>query len=283
MKFSSTVVVSVLAHIGLFSLFYLKPAEPLKKGVTYYVDLVSMPGGGDGRAPGGGRPPGGARSPGTRKAEVPQAEKVRVRDLTVAKESTESELRFPDQKKKPAERRQAVKPKAVKEKKAEKMVTVVTRKEPAAEKGEESGKSETGKKGESFLRIGVGGEGSGQGSGDGSGSGEGSGDGRGWGFGPGGPGGGGNYYFAVLQNKIKNAWFNTAIASGDGARVAYIACRIARGGGVSDVRVYQSSGDESLDASGLRAVRRAAPFPPFPASNPNRYIDVIFEFEGRKR
>lgn len=271
MKFSSTVVVSVLAHIGLFSLFYLKPADHLKKGMTYYVDLVSMPGGGDGRPPGGGR-----GTAGTPKAQVAPAEGGQVRDLTVAKETTESELRFPDEKKKPGNRRKADKPKP---KKAEKLVTVVTRKEPAVQSRSEGDKTGTGDEKDQFLRIGVGGEGSGEGSG----TGEGSGDGRGWGFGPGGPGGGQNYYFAVLQNKIKNAWFNTAIAAGDGERIAYVACRIDRSGRVSDIRIYQGSGDEALDTSGLRAVRRAAPFPPFPASNPNRYIDVIFEFEGRKR
>jgi protein TonB len=275
-RFRWAVVFSVLAHLGLFSILYLKPAEGPRKGMTYYVDLVNMPGGGDGRPAGGGRGGPGA------KAVQPQAPASKVRDLTVAKETAEpdSALRFPDGRdKKPS--KPIIKPEKVKAKEPQKMVTVVTRRDDRKEDARAAEPSRAAEEDDPFLRIGVGGEGSGTGSGSGDGSGEGSG--RGLGFGPGGPGGGFSYYYAAIQNKIKNAWYNTNLSGGDSAKVAHIACRILRSGEVSDVRIYQGSGDEALDTSGVRAVRRAAPFPPIPAGNPNQYIDVIFEFEGRKR
>ncbi len=275
MRFRWTVIVSLLAHVGLFSLVYLKPADRMKGAMTYYVDLVSMPGGGDGRPAGGGRGPGAKAQPGGERSAPVQTAKVR--DLTVAKgeEPAESQLRFPDGRKKTAAGSKPPKEK-------EKMVTVVTRREKTPEPTAVQDKKSSDSAQDSFLRIGVAGEGSGNGQGTGTGDGVGDGTGLGLGFGTGAPGGY-NYYYAALQNKIKNSWFNTAFVKADAGRIAYIACRIDRSGQVADVRVYQSSGDEALDNSGLRAVRRAAPFPPFPAGNPNRYIDVIFEFEGRKR
>jgi len=273
MKFRWTVLVSILAHIGVFSLVYLKPSDKLKGSMTYYVDLVSMPGGGDGRPPGGGKR--AALSKGKTEAQqAVAAAEGRVKDLSVAKNTPESGLSFPDEKKKPSDKRKQGQETP---KKIEKMVTVVTKKDSGADKIKPSGDSgRPASDQDPFMRIGIG-EGGEQGDGEGDGTG------LGYGFGPGGSGGGYNYYYAALQNKIKNAWFNTAIASSEGSKIASIACRIHRNGQVSDVRVYQSSGDNNLDTSGLRAVKRAVPFPPMPASNPNQFIDVIFEFEGRKR
>lgn len=278
-RFRWAVVVSIVAHLGLFSILYLKPSDSHKKGMTYYVDLVNMPGGGDGRPAGGGR--GRAAQKGAQ-AQTGPAPAAKVKDLTVAKSpESDSALRFPDGKepKKPVQPKPATVKKPVK---AEKMVTVVTRRDEQKRPGSETADpGQDGGKDDPYLRIGIGGEGNGNGNGSGDGTGDGTG--RGIGFGPGGPGGGYSYYYAAIQNKIKNAWYNTQAARGDSPRVAYIACRILRSGEITDVRVYQGSGDENLDNSGLRAVHRAAPFPPIPMGNPNQYIDVIFEFEGRKR
>lgn len=273
MKFRWTVILSIAAHIGLFSLVYLKPADGLKAGMTYYVDLVNMPGGGDGRPPGGGRP--GASVKGSSEAgQKPPAAGGSVKDLTVGQKPVESSLRFPDEKKK-SPTAQKPKKQSAKEQKKEKMVAVVARKDRSKDSPKPSAEGESAvRDGDPFLRIGIG---------EGDGSGEGSGSGQGLGFGPGGPGGGYNYYYGALQSKLKNAWFNTAMAASEGGQIAYVACRIHRSGQASDIRIYQSSGNEALDRSGLRAVHRAQPFPPIPSGNPNQYIDVIFEFVGRKR
>lgn len=258
-KFRFAVILSVILHISLFALAIYIPRIQGNSGTIYYVDLMSMPGGGGG---------GGNKTDTQAQLTDPGS----VRDLTVKKEPPKSKLSYPDREKKKAS------PK--KKKKKEKAVTVVKRKKINNKfKKENSNPITTRRKSASDgLRTGIAsGSGGGTGGGTGSGSGPGFGDGTGSGNFP------YAYYIQTLRNKISASWYSSLVSPGlKGKYTASVYFRILRNGNVSDLKLEQKSGNNSLDLSSLRAIRAASPFPPLPPDFAGRYLGVHFEFEWEK-
>lgn len=72
-----------------------------------------------------------------------------------------------------------------------------------------------------------------------------------------------SYYIDQMLALISTNWVRPSLGAGVEAVVHF---RIQRDGQISDVRIIRSSGYNSFDLAGLRAVRLAAPFPRFPQS-----------------
>jgi protein TonB len=72
-----------------------------------------------------------------------------------------------------------------------------------------------------------------------------------------------SYYIDQMLALISANWLRPSLGAGVEAVVHF---RIRRDGQISDVRIIRSSGYNSFDLAGLRAVQLAAPFPRFPQS-----------------
>ena len=274
MKFKATLLLSIGLHLSLAALFIIQPA-PKSGAMTYYVDLINLGSGGNGGGNGnGGGGNGGGGSTGgaggskensllsAQQEAAPQAALIEekggsVKNLTVEKKY-QSPLRYPDR-----EGRKNAEP--------EKMISVI-RKDRTVVKGETLVK---GTSIENGLKTGI------------SSGGGGSGNGTGSGYGPGNGGIGGYfpyaYYVDLLRNRISSSWYSSLVAPGlKGKYVAGVYFVVRRDGEVSDLRLENSSGIDSLDLSARRAIENAAPFAPLPSDFPSQYLIVHFEFEWEK-
>jgi TonB family protein len=89
---------------------------------------------------------------------------------------------------------------------------------------------------------------------------------------------GSNSYFSRVQSLIGRHWAPPRVdLRGADAKVV-IRFRLHRSGGVSDVTVERSSGNDYYDAAGKRAILSAYPLPPFPAGLDKPYLDINFTF-----
>lgn len=257
-KFGFAVILSIILHVSLFALAIYLPRLQSSSGTIYYVDLVNLPGGGGS----------GGKGINNTKGELVDA--ASIRDLTVKKES-QSKLRYPDKKSKK---------KSPREKKEDKLVTVVKNKDRNKFKKDDSKLITTKRKGigSDALRTGISsGSGGGSGGGFGSGSGTGYGPGSGTGFFP------YAYYIETLRGRISASWYSSLVSPGlKGKYVAVVYFRILRNGTIMDLKLEQKSGNDSLDLSALRAIRAASPFPQLPGDFVGQYLGVHFEFEWEK-
>jgi TonB family protein len=271
MKFKATLLISLGLHLSLAALFIIQPPQK-SSSMTYYVDLINLGGGGNGgRTGGSGNGSGGAGGGkgnsllSTQQEAAPQAALIEgnsgsVKNLTVEKKF-QSPLRYPDR-----EGRKNAEP--------EKMISVIRKDRPVI-KGETLVRGTTIENG---LKTGISSGGSGGGGSGGDGSG---------GDGSGGSGIGGYfpyaYYVDLLRSRISSSWYSSLVAPGlKGKYVAAVYFIVNRNGEVSDLRLENSSGIDSLDLSARRAIENAAPFAPLPPDFSSQYLVVHFEFEWEK-
>ena len=80
-----------------------------------------------------------------------------------------------------------------------------------------------------------------------------------------------SYYIDQMLALISANWLRPSLGGGVEAVVYF---RIQRDGQISDVRIIRSSGYNSFDLAGLRAVQLAAPFPRFPQSYSHNTLGV---------
>ena len=85
-------------------------------------------------------------------------------------------------------------------------------------------------------------------------------------------------YRQLVIDTVKANWANPLRRSGLVAKVRF---RIAPDGAISEVRVTTSSGDAAYDQSAVRAVLRANPLPPPPASYRNEFSEFLIEFHSQ--
>jgi protein TonB len=87
------------------------------------------------------------------------------------------------------------------------------------------------------------------------------------------------YYLALVRDRIAQNWSPPGgIASGQTVR-AVVYFRIARGGGVSAIRLETPSGVDFFDRAGVRAVMLSDPMPPLPLGFGGGDLGVHFGFE----
>ncbi|MEW6457303.1 MAG: energy transducer TonB [Acidobacteriota bacterium] len=109
-------------------------------------------------------------------------------------------------------------------------------------------------------------------------SGSGSGYGEGEGFGI--PGFPYAYYVEIIRDKISSNWFKSLVSPGvSGYFKTTIFFKILKDGQISDLKVEEPSGIQSLDLSALRAVKSSIPFPPLPKDYSGNFLGIHFQFE----
>jgi colicin import membrane protein len=87
-----------------------------------------------------------------------------------------------------------------------------------------------------------------------------------------------NAYSAMIWSRIKRGWaFPQGILPGD-ALETVIDVTILRSGAVTEVNIKKRSGNRFFDDSALKAIRKASPFPPLPASTGEASLDVEITF-----
>jgi TonB family protein len=247
-SFRSAVILSLIAHLGLFLLILVSPSLPKssKKGMIHYVNLISLPGGGGG---------GGGESEST-DAETPLEKRETLRDLTTPQKFQEqpaSTFRHPVDEPK-------------KEKKPSKEKKAVIRQPP--KKVRDSSKGGPGSGTGAGLRIGLGNE-AGLGSGFSSQIGLSS-----FPF---------TYYLQIIMDRVSANWFTSLVDPGvSGTFQTTVFFKIYRNGQISSVEVEESSGIRSLDLSAVRAVHSSSPFPPLPKEYEEEYLGIHLIFEHSK-
>ncbi len=89
----------------------------------------------------------------------------------------------------------------------------------------------------------------------------------------------GNAYWGRVWSKIDREWIapQVDIRSDRPLRVI-LAFRIERQGGVKNLAIEQSSGNEYYDSAAKRAVLDATPLPPFASDMPEPFYDIQFQF-----
>jgi TonB family protein len=87
------------------------------------------------------------------------------------------------------------------------------------------------------------------------------------------------WYLKQVQTRVRDSWDTPGdrLLAG-GARPVVVSFVIHRDGHVSDVRVDSPSGTPGLDASALRAVDRAQPFPPLPDPYEGSSLSLTIRF-----
>lgn len=86
-------------------------------------------------------------------------------------------------------------------------------------------------------------------------------------------------YYTEVWERIRRAWVLPEALAGDtSGAMAVVALRINRDGSLNKFWLEESSGNARLDQSALRAVERAAPFPPLPADLLGPYHEVGLRF-----
>ena len=83
-------------------------------------------------------------------------------------------------------------------------------------------------------------------------------------------------YFRTVQQRVKDAW---TFPGGSNDLTADVEFSINADGTLNYVKIAKGSGDSAFDASVLRAIKRAAPFPPPPDRYRSQFSDVVSTFK----
>lgn len=84
-------------------------------------------------------------------------------------------------------------------------------------------------------------------------------------------------YYGLLRDKVQENWIYPEGLKDDRISVI-VSIKIARTGKLLDVAVEKSSGDQAFDSSLLKAVRKAAPFPPLPVDMEGSFLETGLRF-----
>ena len=90
------------------------------------------------------------------------------------------------------------------------------------------------------------------------------------------------WYIEAVKRRIQGNWLQNTIDPGiRAARTAHavVEFTIYRDGTVKDIRVSQTSGNLSMDNSGLRAIMSSNPMPGLPPDYSGSNVRVIFDFD----
>ncbi len=79
-------------------------------------------------------------------------------------------------------------------------------------------------------------------------------------------------YLARVQARITSFW--TPPPVDDKPRTVIVRFRLERNGGVNNIAVEKSSGNDYVNMAATRAVQSAAPLPPFPANSTDSFLDL---------
>jgi protein TonB len=90
------------------------------------------------------------------------------------------------------------------------------------------------------------------------------------------------WYVEAVRRKIGSNWnlfeIDPAVRSARRAK-SVLTFTINRDGSVKNIRMEQSSGNQSMDISAQRALASASPMPPLPNDYSGAYVNVNFDFD----
>ncbi len=89
------------------------------------------------------------------------------------------------------------------------------------------------------------------------------------------------YYVRALTQKVAQQWFTQTLDSGAPGHRVTISFRVERDGTPSQIVIAKPSGDNTLDASAVRALQRIDTFGPLPDTYAGQYINVQYYFEPK--
>ena len=90
------------------------------------------------------------------------------------------------------------------------------------------------------------------------------------------------WYIESVKRRIQQNWLqNTIDPNVRAARAAKTTMQftIMRDGTIKDIKLYQTSGNLSMDNSGMRALLASNPLPPLPPDYSGTYVNVTFDFD----
>jgi len=90
------------------------------------------------------------------------------------------------------------------------------------------------------------------------------------------------WYIESVKRRIQSNWLqNTIDPAARSAHTAHAVVQftIYKDGTVKDISVSQTSGNLSVDNSGLRAILASNPMPALPSDYPGSYVTVLFDFD----
>lgn len=90
------------------------------------------------------------------------------------------------------------------------------------------------------------------------------------------------WYIEAVKRRIQTNWLQNTIDPGvraAHAAHAVVEFTIYKDGTVKDIRISQTSGNLSMDNSGLRAIMSSNPMPGLPPDYPGSSVRVIFDFD----
>ena len=87
-------------------------------------------------------------------------------------------------------------------------------------------------------------------------------------------------YYSIVWSMIKEKWALPESILPDDNLEAIIGAKILRNGSVSSLSFEKNSGNRYFDESAIKAIKKAAPFPPLPAWLDERYIDLGIRFHS---
>ncbi|MCD6485954.1 MAG: TonB C-terminal domain-containing protein [Syntrophobacterales bacterium] len=87
-------------------------------------------------------------------------------------------------------------------------------------------------------------------------------------------------YYSIVWSMIKEKWaLPEGILPNDNIE-AIVEAKILRNGSVSNLSFEKNSGNRYFDESAIKAIKKAAPFPPLPEWLNERYIDLGIRFRS---
>lgn len=84
-------------------------------------------------------------------------------------------------------------------------------------------------------------------------------------------------YYGIIGDKVQENWIYPQELK-DNRISVIVSIKIAKTGKLLDVSVEQSSGNQAFDDSLLKAVKKAAPFPPFPVDMEGSFLETGLRF-----
>jgi periplasmic protein TonB len=92
-----------------------------------------------------------------------------------------------------------------------------------------------------------------------------------------------SWYVEAVQRKVSGAWLQSTVdPSIQFAPRVVVTFDILRNGSVTNIQVTQSSGNQSVDSSAVRAIRDASPMQQLPAAYSGSKVGVEFWFDFKR-
>ena len=88
-----------------------------------------------------------------------------------------------------------------------------------------------------------------------------------------------DWYYALVRHACYEAWNRPARASVQPGTVAVVSIRVFRDGTVREHQIIRASGNATMDASVLRALRTITRLKPLPTSYVGEFKDITIDFE----